>query len=359
MTFDFDKLGKIDENDFKEKIKSLVGDILEKNFADSIEKQKYVDRSERLNFACPYCGDSYSDDHKKRANIYYKEYGFHCYNCGKHVSLETFLSDFGKSVDSSEKVFLHDVKLSAQARANSASQKAYEYFIDFDMLNTYAIDKQQIMSKYHLVEAKLNSKIREYLEKRCQYDMSKFAYDPKTERLYIFNFTDKGKVIGFQVRNFKYSPKYVTHDLEMIYKKLGINIPDDEKFQEANKLSCCFGLSTTDFRKDVIVTEGPLDSFLLKNGMCMCGLKRQFPFDLSNIKYMYDFDKAGLKKSLEVAKEGKRVFMWKKYCEAANIEKVGDKLDWTDVVVEQKSKSMEVISPENFFTTSKYDLYYI
>lgn len=359
MTFDFDKLGEIDEKAFRDKLKGLVQDILDRSFPGTYEKRRIADREERLNFACPYCGDSYADDHKKRANIYYKEYGFHCYNCGKHVQLDEFLKDFGKDIDSSEKVFLHDIKKKTIERANIAQQKAFEYYIDFEMLDKYAIDKGQIMRKFRLVEAKLNSKMREYLEGRCQYGSEKFAYEPRNEKLFIFNFTKSGKVLGFQVRNFKYSPKYVTYELEMIYKKLGLDIPDNDEFREANKLSSCFGLNTVDFGKDIIVTEGPMDSFLVDNGMCVCGLKKAFPFDFANIKYMYDYDLPGVKKSLEIAKTGKSVFMWKKYCEAAGIEKAGDKLDWNDAIKLQQGREGGVLSPDAFFTSNKYDLYYI
>lgn len=363
MTFNFEKdfTGKdVNEDDLKEKIKDIVDSILDETFTTP-EKRVSIQRGERLNFACPYCGDSYGDSYKKRANIYYNGYTFHCYNCGKHTSALVFFKDFKKDIDSSEKIFLHNVSSEASARKAVSLQKAYTYYIDFDNMNRYALDRDIFLKKYRLVDAKYNTHIREYLNGRCQYKMENFAYDVKKDQLYILNLTNIGKVVGYQVRNFKFGPKYVTHELSDIYKHIGIEISDDEKekFEEANRLSCCFGISTTNFNRDIIVTEGPLDSFLVDNGMCVCGLKKTFPFDLANIKYMYDYDVAGSKKTLEVAKTGKKVFMWRKYCEAAGIEKVGDKLDWSDAVKMQEGREGGVLSPDKFFTENKYDLYYI
>ena len=35
----------------------------------------------RLNFACPYCGDSGNSSSKKRGNLYLESLSFHCFNC--------------------------------------------------------------------------------------------------------------------------------------------------------------------------------------------------------------------------------------------------------------------------------------
>ena len=65
---------------------------------------------DRLNFSCPYCGDSING-HKKRANIYWKNLMFHCYNdgCKKHTNYVSFLKDFDFSINSRDEIsFLLD-----------------------------------------------------------------------------------------------------------------------------------------------------------------------------------------------------------------------------------------------------------
>ena len=47
----------------------------------SNEKRRLLESKERLNFACPYCGDSTDSPRKKRGNLYWNNLHFHCYNC--------------------------------------------------------------------------------------------------------------------------------------------------------------------------------------------------------------------------------------------------------------------------------------
>ena len=47
-----------------------IQQILRRRFVSS-EKQKIQNKPSRYNFACPYCGDSHTDDYKKRGNLYY------------------------------------------------------------------------------------------------------------------------------------------------------------------------------------------------------------------------------------------------------------------------------------------------
>jgi hypothetical protein len=79
-------------------------------FHGNPEKSHVVTRGERLNFACPYCGDSIKDNNKKRGNIYFGTYDFHCYNCRTHVSFEDFIKDFGKSIDGKEIVHVRQLR---------------------------------------------------------------------------------------------------------------------------------------------------------------------------------------------------------------------------------------------------------
>ena len=37
------------------------------------EKRRYLESRDRLNFACPYCGDSHDNPRKKRGNIYWND----------------------------------------------------------------------------------------------------------------------------------------------------------------------------------------------------------------------------------------------------------------------------------------------
>ena len=56
-------------------------------------KQLLKDMPGRITLACPYCGDSHTDDTKKRGNMYWDTLQYHCYNCSHHTNLHSFLKD--------------------------------------------------------------------------------------------------------------------------------------------------------------------------------------------------------------------------------------------------------------------------
>jgi len=79
-----------------EKIEDLIGVILNREFQGNPGKQIVYKSGNRLNFSCPYCGDSH-DAKKKRGNFYLDTLSYKCYNggCGIFKDSVTFLKDFG------------------------------------------------------------------------------------------------------------------------------------------------------------------------------------------------------------------------------------------------------------------------
>jgi predicted RNA-binding Zn-ribbon protein involved in translation (DUF1610 family) len=75
--------GTIDPEFFIGKIQN----ILDKEHNDCSEKRKLVPypktSPKRLNFACPYCGDSEKVRTKKRGNVWLNTLIYRCYNCGE------------------------------------------------------------------------------------------------------------------------------------------------------------------------------------------------------------------------------------------------------------------------------------
>jgi predicted RNA-binding Zn-ribbon protein involved in translation (DUF1610 family) len=356
---DFDE--SVDSEEFRKKVQNLIDEILKERFPSDAEKQQPFPREERYNFACPYCGDSAKDSRKKRANVYYNGYGYHCYNCKVHTSLEKFLKDFGKSLNASETIYARNIHSEAVSKFTTENKNVdITYFIKPELLEKYALPKEYIIKHYNLKTISEGGRwIQNYLKQRHQTNYDVFAWDQKLMRLFIFNLTREGKVIGFQVRNFKSEPKYVTHTLEMIYKKLEIAMPTSDDFKEVTRLSFLFGLASTDFSQMITITEGPLDSFLIRNGMSTCGLDNDFPFEISNIRWMFDYDKDGTAKALEKIKHGESVFLWKKYIADMGLNIYKKKVDYTDVITIAKKSRLNLLPINNYFSSSKYDAYYI
>ena len=78
------------------RIEDLLNGVLKKSFPSDYNKQKIYLAGNRMNFSCPYCGDS-NNSRKKRGNFYINTLSFKCYNggCGIFKDGYTLFRDFG------------------------------------------------------------------------------------------------------------------------------------------------------------------------------------------------------------------------------------------------------------------------
>ena len=77
--------------EIREKVKTLVKEVVVKTHSNH-NKQMVKDMSDRLNLACPYCGDSSRDESAKRGNIFWSTLQYHCFNCEYHTNIYYFLN---------------------------------------------------------------------------------------------------------------------------------------------------------------------------------------------------------------------------------------------------------------------------
>jgi hypothetical protein len=344
---------EVDPSSLNAKIHTLLQEVLDKRFPEH-EKRRIVDKSGRLNFACPYCGDSYSELHKKRGNLYMENYGYHCYNCGKHTTVKGLFKDFSKHLDSEELVYMQGMQKDHVPTSKSIDPFV---FLDRGLIEKVSFSRKALDEFYGATPVD-NLKIFYYLKKRLQPEFAKFSWDGKRERLFIYHIIPgTEKVIGFQVRNFKSSPKYMTWKLTRIYEDLGI-LPTEEAI-EIDKISTTFGILQLDFKMPITVFEGPLDSFLFKNSVATCSSKIDFPLEMGIVRYMYDYDAAGREASMRKLEEGYPVFLWKKYLQAVEIPVTNKKIDLTDLLVYAKRKELQLPRFGEYFSSNKYDSYWI
>jgi hypothetical protein len=147
----------------------------------------------------------------------------------------------------------------------------------------------------------------------------------------------------------------VTYTIAMIYELLEQKLPTHENLNEIVKLSFLFGLSTLDINKPATVFEGPLDSFLMENGMSVCGIENTFPLDIPH-RYLLDRDSEGQRKSLEILNAGGTVFLWRRFLtnEKINIKK--HKIDLNDVFIYLRDAKRVMPDLNKYFSNSKYDM---
>ena len=353
FSFSLDEKQKATPEQLLTTVRSSLQDILNNRFND-YERRRIDPKINRLNFACPYCGDSHTDAHKKRGNIYTLTYYYKCYNCGKYRNLEQFLKDFDKKLETNELLL---------AREMNESGRTEQRFIDPMMLHDtaelvkWSVDRSEIEEKFKLVPLD-RTKVFVYLKKRLQPDLTRFSWNHDKQQLYIFHLIpNTTRVLGYQIRNFVSTPKYLTFKLSRIYEELGKNVTDE--VLALDDISTAFGILEMDLTKPVTVFEGPLDSFLYKNSIATCSSNIDSPIQLSTLRYMYDYDKAGREAALEKLNSGKSVFLWKKLFHDTGIDEPVKKMDLTDLVVLAKRKNIQFPRLSNYFSNDKYDAYWI
>lgn len=336
------------------KTRSLLQQILNKKFSNS-EKRTVHDKHGRLNFACPYCGDSHEDSRKKRGNLYYNNsFYYKCYNCNKYRNIDQFLKDFSVTLNPDEIILANELE-----KKEITTKVAIDpmIFMDVNNLMTYAIDRKVIEEQNKLIPLDRSS-IYVYLQKRLQPSIGRFSWNPEKQQLYIFHLIpNTDKVLGYQIRNFKSTPKYLTFKLSKIYENLKMEVP--EEVYDIDDISTTFGILSIDMSQPVTVFEGPLDSFLMKNSVATCSSGIDFPISLGTLRYMYDYDNAGREASLKKAGDGKPVFLWKKLLTDIGVNEPIRKMDLTDLLVYCKRKSLKLPKLSDYFSKDKYDIYHI
>jgi len=328
----------------------------------SHEKRRVESGTDRINFACPYCGDSASDERKKRGNIYWNDLYFHCYNCNAHETVDTFLEHFDKNFEGEERVSV--INYIKEHRYKVQLQETLDFYL-FDEIDKYGLTYEQIGVAFNAYPINEHThRAYAYLKSRLLHKkLHKFAYDPRRKDLYIFNFSPSGKIIGFQVRTLNgISPKYRTYNIQRIYEKLGIKIelPEDH-IDSLNKISMIFGILEVDMARTFTVFEGPIDAMFMRNSLGITGVKKKISeFDeIPTVRYFFDNDVEGKRKMIEKAQGGQSVFMWKKLLEDYNIPGKSIK-DLNDLVkYEYKYRKGSLSNLDSYFTTTTLDIVYL
>lgn len=343
-----------------DRVKGIISSALLKFFGNESQRLIIYQGGNRLNFCCPYCGDS-SDPKKKRGNLYLDTLTYKCYNggCGVFKNLNQFTRDFDiQSMLSSD-----EISEIAEISRNSTIRKKISNSLDYFFSENYKdilIDREEFKEKLGLTELK-GTYGEKWLLERNHIPDSKFLWDPKRRNLYLLNLSgDETKIIGLQIRPVVKKgggSKYYTYKLSGIYKNL-LNIKDNEiikKAEEVDPISSVFGFSTVDLDSMITTFEGPLDAWLCPNAIALCSINNPFPFDLTNKRWLLDGDSVGRKKSREFLEKGEEVFLWGRFLKECELPE-RDKWDLNDVVNYVRSTGKKIKRLDNFFSSDKWDI---
>ena len=314
-----------------------VSQILQKRFQNYPQKQRIITTTEGLNFACPYCGDSATNMAKKRGHILLNGKwagNYKCFNCSRFVPITKFMQEFDADLS------LAGIKYSQEHKTEIDTSFRTKSGIDLfnkELALQYGIDRNVFRDLGGLRECDgkdwYAKPAHDYLVGRYQFSFNKFMYSQSSNAIVILNLVDN-KVIGCQMRflnpNIPKDRRFKTLTLSKIYKNIlkkdTVKVPD-----QLESLSTLFDLFNVDIYKPIIVTEGPMDAFLLPNAIATSGANKKIPISISSLYYMYDSDATGKKQAIAAINKKYNIFLWGKLKKDLNLPKQS-KWDVNDII---------------------------
>lgn len=365
-------------------ISDFFRDLLKKRFPGDLARQEIVEETgEKLNFACPFCGDSAHDRNKKRGHFYLSTNNYKCYNdgCGIKVPLSKVVEKFANRYN----LEIPNVSPVEFKPTDSSSRKGsiIEFLINKEIGKKLLVFSD-LVNRFSLTpcsDASPDSAISKYVSSRKIDALPAFKkscyFDSRNDKIYLFNLDLRsGRVLGFAIRRISEDWSGPKYDIKNYgeFKKTGlVSGLDDDFIIKVNTINNYFNVLNVDFTKPITLTEGQIDSMFVRNCIATTGVtKGQFLLDnlliKKNTRILFDADLAGKKASLELLGKGYQVFLWsaalrdlsKKYRnDFKEIKKIKD--------VNDLFKYMESRDPgttfdtfnlflDNYFSNSQFDM---
>lgn len=268
--------------------------------------------------SCPICREGKSWLKKKRCYYIPNKNVIHCHNCGWHGNPVNWIMEVeGCSLSDVVKESNKYDNLPVQARDNpfeEVKKKASDYELPCDCIDLESKDELSFFSDNFIIKKAHNV----LLERNLLNAVNR----PKK---YYFSLTD------FVHRNRIVIPFYDENNKIVFYQTRKV-LNDDEKpkyLSKRNSERSIFNINNV--REDIpylFITEGPLDSTFLKNGVALAGISENGSetfterqrlqlqiFPLHEHIFVLDNqwnDTTSKKKSKDLMESGKRVFIWPK-----------------------------------------------
>lgn len=283
----------------------------------------------RLNFACPICGDSEDIDTKKRGNIYFKNMWYKCFNCGSSMPITSFFNRMNVNLDPETYLEIND-QIDEYKQQTSSTTALSDFNLD-KILDIEQLTEQLNNNPQHQIlkfgPAEKDSEIGQYLinERKINnlnlfyqayYRINSKRIEPVLVNINVYeNF-----ILGFQLRNLKKNRKdrifkiYNFEDLWNFFPEKTALL--EEELLRYNKLSYCYNILNINFETPITLFEGYLDSVFFPNSIGLVGTNTDYSFLLDealDVRFFFDNDKAGLKKTTEMLDKGYRVFLWDRF----------------------------------------------
>ena len=369
-------------------ITQFIQDLLKVRFAGNRLKQEVLESGDKLNFACPYCGDSAHDSKKKRGNYWPARDRYRCYNdgCGASVTTEKFIAKwalkYGLDVPARE---APSPVISVAAPDRKRRGSLIELLISGNA-SKYLLSMDRVASRFSLIpvdQVDPTSRVAQFIQSRNLNLIPAFNQscwcDATDDKIYIFNLDLRsGKILGFAIRRVDEwsGPKYLIKNYsELVKTGLVKSMPEDLAI-DVDTLNNYFNIMNIQFNQPIVVTEGQFDSMFITNAIATTGVsKSKLLLDnlltRSNTRILFDSDHAGKSQSLELLDQGYFVFLWnllfydlsKKYKIArAKLSKIKDPNDLFNFIISKEpaitlDQFNAMLTP--YYSNSQFDILWI
>lgn len=309
-------------------IHQFIKDLLKKRFPEDRFKQEVYESGDKINFACPYCGDSKTDSRKKRGNIYPDRGFYKCYNdgCGVKSDIPKFISKFAL------KYSLGVPEVKAETKwVPQTSKKKRGSLIEL-LINKNASDHllkiEEVVRRFSLTpcsEIDPDTELGIFIKNRGLDTLPAFQkcsyFDSREDKIYLFNLDQRtGKILGFAIRRIGEDitgPKYLIKNYSELKKNGLVRNVEDDIITDIDSINNYFNVLNVDFSKPILVTEGQIDAMFLNNSIATTGISKsklllENLLSKSHTLILFDSDMAGKTQSIDLIKKGYRVFLWNK-----------------------------------------------
>lgn len=308
-------------------ITRFVKGVLAKRFPGDKARQKINPSANKLNFACPYCGDSKTDRFKKRGNLHLDTHTFKCYNDGCaiwvpiHKFIATFAGKYKQAIPTlKESTLKFDTKKSATGRGF-----IIEFLLNHDA-NMKLLSFAEVAKRFSLtpcIEADPKSFVGTYVRNRCMVEMPLFEktcyYNSSQNKIFLFNIDIKSdRLLGFAIRKIDDNAPGLRYDIKdyKSFKDAGlIKGLEEDYLNEVIQINNYYNVLNLNFTDVITVTEGQIDAMFIKNCVATTGVSKSNGLIGSlttkkSTRILFDNDRAGREASIEYLKLGYRVFLW-------------------------------------------------
>jgi hypothetical protein len=371
---------------FSNKIKNII----ERKHTHPVKKKMRF-YNKRINFACPYCGDSETNPSNYRGNVWLNSMMFVCFNCDEKYSFTRFCDDHDEPIDLEDKIKIYNYIDSKSYSNEDYSIKSLEKLLDIK-------EWMEFMNKHprswlnNISEVKPGSAAYQYLtidrtlfnhQSIYQGVYRKFRENGKiwqTPVIISLN-RSKDKLLGIQIRNLEKDRSkrfYKIVEFEEIFNFMNPGKPlDDLEAIPYNKLSHFYNILNVDFDAKITIFEGFIDSLFFPNSIGMVGANNDEDLlkflteadeDLK-LQFFYDNDSSGNIKAVKMLEKNYPVFLWKllfndliekstnRYQLEAKLKSV---IDLNDLVnFYRDDKISQKLKLNNFFSKDLFDKLYL